>query len=113
MEQGVNLFAKKYALCTSNTVSVANVDDLGLIAGLFDKFGLEDLINKQIGKEGAHVNVGCGCIVKCLILQTLNAPYQTLSGTQEYFEERPLAVLTKQKLRPEHLESACYMGGGA
>ena len=98
----VNL-SKKYDLNTKGTTNVANVDNLGLIAGLFDMFDLENLINKRIGKEGSHVNVDCGCIVKCLTMQTLNAPYQTLSGTQEYFEGRPLDVLTRQKLKPEQL----------
>ena len=40
------------------------IDTLGLVAGTFDEFGLEGLINSAIGKVGSHVVVDSGALVK-------------------------------------------------
>jgi transposase len=86
--------------------NVKSLGNLGLVAAAFDEFGLEDLINKAIGKEGSHVKADTGVIVKALVMQMLNVPWQTLSGTEEYFRERPLSALTQQKLEPKDLNRA-------
>ena len=44
--------------------NVKSLGNLGLVAAAFDEFGLEDLINKAIGKEGSHVKADTGVIVK-------------------------------------------------
>ena len=74
------------------------IDTLGLVAGAFDEFGLEGLINSAIGKVGSHVVVDSGALVKTLVMQMLNVPYQSLSGTEEYFKNRPIGALLNQNI---------------
>ncbi len=78
-------------------VEVKDVGNLALIAGAFDHFGLEDLIDLHIGKIGSHVKVNCGAIVKAMVCQILNVPYQSLNGTSEYFQNKPTDVLLGNK----------------
>ena len=82
------------------------IDTLGLVAGAFDEFGLEGLINSAIGKVGSHVVVDSGALVKTLVMQMLNVPYQSLSGTEEYFKNRPIGALLNQNITSEHLGRA-------
>ena len=62
---------------------------------MIDKLGLQELIDELIGKEGSHVAVSNGEIASALIMQMLNVPYQTLTGTSEYFENIPIGCLLK------------------
>lgn len=82
----------------SNGVMSKDIGNLGLVAGAFDDFELENLINSKIGKEGSHVKADCGAITKALVMQMLNVPYQTLSGTEEYYSNLPLATLVQEKI---------------
>ena len=64
-------------------------DDLKSPLGKWvDEFELEPLINSAIGKVGSHVVVDSGALIKLLVMQQLNVPYQSLSGTEEYDENR-------------------------
>ena len=78
-------------------VEVKDVGNLALIAGAFDHFGLEELIDLHIGKIGSHVKANCGAIVKAMVCQLLNVPYQSLNGTSEYFQNKPADVLLGNK----------------
>lgn len=82
----------------SNGEMSMELGNLGLVAGAFDDFELEKLINSRIGKDGSHVKADCGAISKALVMQMLNVPYQTLSGTEEYFTQMPLAALVQEKI---------------
>lgn len=73
---------------TSGEIKNYEIDNLGLVAAAFDEFELEPLINSAIGKVGSHVVVDSGALIKLLVMQQLNVPYQSLSGTEEYDENR-------------------------
>ena len=74
-------------------IEVKDVGNLALIAGAFNYFGLQSLIDSQLGKKGSHVQVNTGAIVKAMVCQLLNVPYQSLNGTSEYYERRPISSL--------------------
>ena len=76
-------------------IEVKDVGNLALIAGAFDHFGLQSVIDSHIGKKGSHVQVNAGAIVKAMVCQLLNAPYQSLNGTSEYFKRRPVSTLLR------------------
>lgn len=76
--------SSKPVVSINSKISSQELGNLGMVAGAFDEFGLEDLINKRIGKEGSHVVADSGVLVKLLVMQMLNVPYQSLSGTQEF-----------------------------
>lgn len=93
---------KKFVDLYSMTVAAGPVSyrsmSLGtmpFVAGMIDKLGLQELIDELIGKEGSHVAVSNGEIASALIMQMLNVPYQTLTGTSEYFENIPIGCLLK------------------
>jgi len=46
---------------------------LDLFAGAFDEFDLKSLINSAIGKEGSHVVVDSGVLVKPLVIQMVRS----------------------------------------
>ena len=50
-------------------VSSQALDTTGLVAGMFDYLGLEELIDTYIGKAGSHVKVNCGAVTKALVMQ--------------------------------------------
>lgn len=93
----------EFGCAAPNGTMVLEVGSLGLVAGAFDSFGLEDLINQKIGKEGSHVKVNSGAISKALVMQMLNVPYQTLSGTEEYYKNIALKTLVKDKITHKDL----------
>lgn len=67
--------------------------NMPFVAGMFDKLGLQELIDELIGKTGSHVEVSNGEIASALIMQMLNVSYQTLCATSEYFENIPIGSL--------------------
>lgn len=76
-------------------VSSQALDTTGLVAGMFDYLGLEELIDTYIGKAGSHVKVNCGAVTKALVMQLLSVPYQTLSGTVEFYKRRPFMCIAQ------------------
>lgn len=76
-------------------IEVKDVGNLALIAGAYDFFSLEELIDSYIGKKGSHVQVNHGAIIKALLCQILNVPYQSLNGTREYYARRPVSTLLR------------------
>jgi len=91
---------------TGSEIENYDINNLGLVAAAFDDFELEQLINSAIGKVGSHVVVDSGALIKLLVMQMLNVPYQSLSGTEEYYENRPVGAFLNQDISSEHLGRA-------
>ena len=96
------MLGKKFVDLYSMTVASGPVSyrsqplgTMPFVAGMLDKLGLQELIDELIGKEGSHVAVSNGEIASALIMQMLNVPYQSLTGTSEYFENIPVGSLLK------------------
>ncbi len=88
---------------TNGPLLSTELGNLGMVAGAFDEFGLEDTINKCIGKEGSHVVADNGALVKLLVMQMLNVPYQSLSATEHFYKKLPLETLAQQKVSHKDL----------
>ena len=69
------------------------LENLNLIAGAVDFFGIENLIDNAIQKESNNPGVPYGTLVKALIMQCLQVPYQSLYNTQEFYSDKPFDVL--------------------
>ena len=89
-----------------NTLQTFALGNTALIAGAFDDFGLENIINQRIGKIGSHVRANSGVLAKALIVQMINVPYQSLSGTQEYFSKYPICGLLNNQVTAADLNRA-------
>src|SRR5574344_1603666 len=69
------------------------LENLNLIAGAVYFFGIENLIDNAIQKESNNPGVPYGTLVKALIMQCLQVPYQSLYNTQEFYSDKPFDVL--------------------
>ena len=90
----------------NTTLQTFALGNTALLAGAFDDLGLEDVINKRIGKIGSHVHANNGVLVKALAVQMMNVPYQNLSGTQEYFSKYPICGLLNNQEKSADLNRA-------
>ena len=54
------------------------------------------------GKTGAHVKIKQSEVVKLLCCQVLNVPYQSLYGTEEFYQEKPIQGLTGNSTISSH-----------
>jgi transposase len=70
-----------------------NIGTTGLTAAAFDYFGLKDVLRGAIGKVGSHVVLDNPELVQALVMQVLSVPYQSLYGTSEFFQDKPIAAL--------------------
>ncbi len=66
------------------------IGNIGHTASAFDYFSLAEVIEFCVGKTGAHVKVKQSEVVKLLCCQVLNVPYQSLYGTEEFYQEKPI-----------------------
>ncbi len=89
-----SLFARKH---NALDIEVKGLDDLAFIAGAFDHFELEQLIDLKLGKFDADSNIGAGAIVKALVCQILNVPHQSITTTSQYFRNTPIDILLGDK----------------
>ncbi len=71
----------------------ATIGSLGLTAAAFDEFGLCELLGRSLGKCGSHVAVDTPKLVKALCMQAVAVPHQSMSGTGEFYDDRPAGIL--------------------
>ncbi len=72
---------------------ILNIGTAGLTAAAFDYFDLKSVLRDAIGKIGSHVVVDNPEIVQAMVMQVLSVPYQSLYGTAEFFQDKPVAAL--------------------
>lgn len=73
--------------------ATCNLGFHGIVAGTFDFLGLEEIIDRRVGKSGSHVHINHGAAIKAMVLQLLTSSYQSLCKTSEYFKNIPLSAL--------------------
>ena len=78
------------------------IGNIGLTAAAFDYFGLAEVIELCAGKTGSHVKVKQSEVVKLMCCQVLNVPYQSLYGTEEFYQEKPIQGLTGNSTISSH-----------
>ena len=61
----------------------------GLIAAAFDHFGLDEIIDRRIGKVAHNAVLNSGAGVRAMVMQLLGAPYQSLLNVSSYFSKMP------------------------
>ena len=75
--------------------------NMALVAGTFDYLGLEDLIDKNVGKTGSNVKVNIGGLVKALSMQMLHINYQSLMNTASFMTDIPCEALLRKGVTPD------------
>ena len=66
------------------TIQIQNLNHLGIIAGIVDEIGLEEIINQEIGVEEREI-VTAGQVVKAIILNGLGFVSKPLYLFPQFF----------------------------
>ena len=85
-------------------IGTQNLDNLGLIAGMFDEIGVGTIIDRACGEQAKHKNLTFGECVKCMILNGLGFVGRTLYLYSEYFEDKPIDHLLGTSISPEQID---------
>jgi len=71
-------------------LTIENIDNLGLVAGMCDEIGISEIIDQACGTQAQNKNLTFGQCVKCMILNGLGFIGRTLYLYSEYFEDKPI-----------------------
>ncbi len=83
-------------------IQVANLDHLGLVAGMIDVIGIEEKINHLVGTQPGE-KVSPGQAVKAMILNGLGLISAPLYLFSKFFEGKATEHLIGEGIQPEHL----------
>ena len=87
---------------TIKTYSSYNLDHLGLIAGMVDELGLEELIDTLIPQDQEQRRVCVGKCVKAMILNGLGFANRTLYLMPNFFKDKPVERLFGEAIKAEY-----------
>ena len=83
-------------------IQVANLDHLGLVAGMIDAIGIVEKINHLVGTQPGE-KVSPGQAVKAMILNGLGLVSAPLYLFPKFFEGKATEHLIGEGIQPEHL----------
>ena len=83
-------------------IEVQTINHLGLIAGIIDDIGLEEMINEMVGLDSREL-VTSGQVVKGIILNGLGFTSQPLYLFPKFFEDKATEHLLGNGIKAEYL----------
>jgi len=86
----------------SQQITIKNLDHLGLIAGIIDDLGIENIVNSLI-KTDKREKVSAGTIVKAIILNGLGYLSKPLYLFPEFFRDKPMEQLLGYGIKAEEI----------
>ena len=89
-------------MSSSPQIQVANLDHLGLVAGMIDAIGIVEKINNLVGTQPGE-KVSPGQAVKAMILNGLGLVSAPLYLFPKFFEGKATEHLIGEGIQPEHL----------
>jgi transposase len=89
-------------MSSPDKIQVQTINHLGLIAGIIDEIGIEQIINEALGVDEREI-VSAGQIVKAIILNGLGFISRPLYLFSQFFEDKATEHLIGQGILPEHL----------
>lgn len=89
-------------MSSSPQIHVANLDHLGLVAGIIDDIGIVEKINHLVGTQPGE-KVSTGQAVKAMILNGLGLVSAPLYLFSKFFEGKATEHLIGEGIKPEHL----------
>ena len=84
------------------SIQVQNINHLGIIAGIIDDIGIEEIINQELGIEKTEV-VTAGQVVKAIILNGLGFVSKPLYLFPQFFEDKATEHLIGKGIESKHL----------
>ncbi len=82
-------------------IEVKNLDHLGIVAGIIDELGIEDLVNQALGTDKRE-KISAGIIVKAIILNGLGF-VQTFIFIPPIFADKPIEHLLGEGRKAEEI----------
>ena len=76
---------------------------LGLVAGMVDELVIVNVLDKLVPKDLSQRKVSIGMAVKAMILNELGFANRQLYLLPQFFENKPIELLLKEGIKPEHL----------
>ena len=89
-------------MLSSSDIKVENLDHLGIVAGLIDEIGIEEIINQKMGIDSRE-KINSGQVVKAMILNGLGMVSRPLYLFNQFYEDKALEVLLGKGLKKEYL----------
>ena len=83
-------------------VKIKTINHLGIVAGIIDKIGIVDIINKQLGIDKQEI-VNSGEIVKAILLNGLGFVSQPLYLFPKFFQDKATEHLLGKGINSSHL----------
>ena len=83
-------------------IEVKNLDHLGIVAGIIDELGIEDLVNQALGTDKRE-KISAGIIVKAIILNGLGFVAKPLYLFPKFFEDKPIEHLLGEGIKAEEI----------
>lgn len=83
-------------------IEVKNLDHLGIVAGIIDELGIEDLVNEALGIDKRE-KISAGTIVKAIILNGLGFVSKPLYLFPKFFEDKPIEHLLGKGIKSEEI----------
>ena len=87
---------------SASSLSVENLDHLGIVAGLVDELGLVEYLNEQVGVDPRE-RLSIGVVVKAMILNGLGFVSAPLYLFEQFFVGKATAHLLGEGVTAEHL----------
>ncbi|MDJ0843883.1 MAG: IS1634 family transposase [Crocosphaera sp.] len=87
---------------SSPEISIQTINHLGLVAGIIDDIGIEEMINEMVGSDSREL-VTSGQVVKGIILNGLGFTSQPLYLFPKFFEDKATEYLLGDGIKAEYL----------
>ena len=84
------------------SITVKNLDHLGIVAGLIDEIGIVELINQKLGVDNRE-KITTGQVIKALILNGLGMVSRPLYLFSQFFEDQAIEKLNSTGINSEYL----------
>ncbi len=83
-------------------ISIQTINHLGLVAGIIDDIGIEEMINEMVGFDKREL-VTSGQVVKGILLNGLGFTSQPLYLFPKFFEDKATEHLIGEGIKAEYL----------
>ena len=84
------------------SITVKNLDHLGIVTGLIDEIGIVELINQKLGVDNRE-KIATGQVIKALILNGLGMVSRPLYLFSQFFEDKAIEKLNRTGINSEYL----------
>jgi len=83
-------------------MSITNLDHLGLVDGIIDEIGIEEIINRRLGQHSSE-KISSGQVVKAMIINALGLVSSPLYLFAKFFEGKSIEHLIGKGVKAEQL----------